>query len=560
MQTGSRLSLTILVFAHGLAACGSGDEATSTTTEVFQPEASDGCTTPVVSAPGAAFAQATDTLGLCYPVAMAEPATDMQVMGGGLAMSDIDRDGHPELYVAHGMGEKGRLFSYDGVTFQPVDGNAGITPRELDVAGYFIDLDADGWDDFLSVQYGLPAVEVFLNDGTGRFIENTAATNLTVNKPTFSVAAADYDLDGDVDLFMAHWGAVWRENEPLSGYLWENDGNGWFIDRSDIVDIVPSFRPPPYDDVLAEHSFTPTFSDINGDGYPDMLLAGDFESSQVLMNEAGTAFVDATTSVISDENGMGASVIDIDHDGDFDWFVSSIYYSERDKEYAGGTSGNRLYRNDGNAMFTDITDAAGVRDGAWGWGSCFADFDNDGHADLFHTNGMTALNARDNDQSHPLYDFFRDLSRLFMANGDGTFREQAEELGIDHDAQGRGLVCGDYNDDGRVDILIANNAGSPTIYRNEVPNNHHWIKVDLEGPPGNRRGIGARVSVQTDSHTQSREVVFGSHYLSQAPATLHFGLGPASAADVIVRWPDGTMTTLDNVAANQRIAVARPVP
>ncbi len=545
-----------------LTACGGGGGGSTggITPPPPPPVVNSLCATPVISTGNASFVQTTEALGLCYAIDVLEPATEVQVMGGGLAMSDIDHDGFPELYVAHGVDQKGRLFSYDGTIFQPVTDNAGIQPSSVDAAGYFFDLNADGWDDFLSIQYGINTVEVFFNDGTGQFAENTAATNIYVGKSTFSIAAADYDLDGDLDLFMAHWGAVWDENGPLVGVLWENDGNGWFTDRSSIVEIIPTFRPPPFDDFLAEHGFTPTFSDINGDGYPDILLAGDFESSQVLINDAGTAFVDATTAAISDENGMGAGVIDIDHDGDFDWFVSSIWFSGRDKEYAGGTSGNRLYRNDGSGNFTDITDAAGVRDGDWGWGSCFADFNNDGHPDIFHTNGMTTLTARDNDLTHPLYTFFKDPSRLFMANGDGTFSEQANALGINHVAQGRGIICADYDNDGRVDILIANNRDSPTVYRNQVASANNWLKIDLEGQTNNRRGIGAKVSVQTSSHTQSREVVMGSNYLSQSPATLHFGLGSDSTADVIVRWPDGTLTTVNAVASDQRITVAHPTP
>ncbi|MDZ7645492.1 MAG: VCBS repeat-containing protein [Woeseiaceae bacterium] len=159
----------------------------------------------------------------------------------------------------------------------------------MDTAGYFIDLDSDGWEDFVSVQYGINAIEIFFNN-QGEFFEDTGRTNIYVEKPTFSVAATDFDLDGDVDLFMAHWGAAWQEDEPLTGYLWENDGTGHFTDRSNIVDIVPSFRPPPFDDVLAEHSFTPIFADVNGDPYPDLLLASDFEASQVLLNDNGMAF------------------------------------------------------------------------------------------------------------------------------------------------------------------------------------------------------------------------------------------------------------------------------
>ena len=130
----------------------------------------------------------------------------------------------------------------------------------------------------------------------------------------------------------------------------------------------------------------------------------------------GSGFVDFTTDVIDDKNGMGGTVADYDRDGDLDWFVSSIHTLERDDDDVGSDTGNRLYRNmDGLGNFEDATDEANVRNGDWGWGSCFADFDNDGHLDLFHTNGYPDVDER----------YADDPSRLFMSNGDGSFSERA---------------------------------------------------------------------------------------------------------------------------------------
>lgn len=523
------------------------------------PPVSSNCTTP--SAAGGDFSQSTFEDGLCYEVQETIAANDFHVMGGGIAMSDVNNDGSLDLYVVHGKHEVGRLYLNDGTKFSRATKNNGIRPKGLDNAGYFVDLDSDGWDDFISIQYATNFIEVFMNDQTGNFSEATAATGIFLQKPTYSFAAADYDLDGDIDLFFAHWGYAWSDTtpNPISQYLWENNGSGFFTDVSDKVEIIPSFRPPPFDDVLAEHSFTPIFADINSDGYPDILLAGDFISSQVLINNAGVSFTDATTSEISDENGMGASVADYDNDGDLDWFVSSIFFSGRDKDYQGGVTGNRLYENDGNGVFTDVTDAAGVRDGAWGWGSCFADFNNDGRADIFHTNGMTAVGARSDDATHPLYAFFDDPSRLFVANSNGSFSEQAGAMGLNHVDQGRGVICTDFDNDGLVDILVASNGKAPTVYRNEIGNTNHYLQIDLDGPPGNLKGIGARVTVETAAGTQMQEVTLGASYLSQQPSTLHFGLGAETAViGVTVTWPGlaGDQTRVENIDADQRLTIS----
>ena len=134
--------------------------------------------------------------------------------------------------------------------------------------------------------------------------------------------------------------------------------------------------------------------DIDADGDLDLLIAADFETSQVFRNEGdGTFTMTTDRTVITDDSGMGSSIGDYDNDGDLDWFLTAIY---QEPTVPGGYTGNRLYRNEGGGVFSDATDEAGVRDGGWGWGSCMEDFDNDGDLDIFHTNGFDsdfAVNA-----------------------------------------------------------------------------------------------------------------------------------------------------------------------
>ena len=372
------------------------------------------------------------------------------------------------------------------------------------------------------------------------------------------MAAADYDRDGDLDLFFAHWNVPSNPERPPAHYLWRNDGRGRFADAGRILSAKPSESGRAR--TRLNHSFTPVFSDIDGDGDPDLLVAGDFGTSQLLRNEAGMSFVETGKAVLTDENGMGADVGDYDRDGDMDWFVTSI--ADPGRTAGQGTAGNRLYRNDGTGRFEDATEAAGIRVGGWGWGTCFADFDNDGHPDLFHTNGWFA-DVDEENTATAVVRFRTDRSRLFMSNGDGTFSERGTELGIRHTGQGRGVVCADYDEDGRVDIFIANHGAAPTVYSNVMETGNGYLAVDLVGRPGNPDAIGAKVVMRTASGTQTQEVRLGSGYLSHGPPVLHFGLGrDRTVTELEVHWPGPgrRVSRLRDLEADRRITVRQPEP
>ena len=274
------------------------------------------------------------------------------------------------------------------------------------------------------------------------------------------------------------------------------------------------------------------------------------------MNTDGV-FSESTGSILSDQNGMGSAVGDYDGDGDMDWFVSSIF-DPNGAEAHWGTTGNRLYQNDGSGTFTDVTESAGVREGFWGWGSCFADFDNDGWLDLFHVNGW---------RTRVTNEFSADPSRLFMSNGDGTFTEASLVNGLVDDGQGRGVVCFDADRDGDIDIFVSNNGDGPSFYMNQVVEVNrdveirvvNYLEVVLRGPSPNTQGIGALITITPSTGgTQVREIRAGSNFVSQNPAEAHFGLGDATSVDLSVRWPDGTESTVLNVAANQLLVLSHP--
>ena len=490
------------------------------------------------------FENVSTTLGLCYDAVGDEPLTGGEgaILNGGLAFADIDRDGRLELYVAHGDNAKGRLFRYDGTSFGELEGANGIDPAGLDTAGYFVDLDADGWPDYVSIQES--SVEIFLNDQTGQFSRSTT-TGIAHDRPTHSMAAADIDADDDLDLFFAHSSDQWPN--PRTQYLWRNLGSGEFEDQSGRLSVAPGVDPD--DAGESESLYSAMFADLRPDRYPDLVVTGDFGASRVFRNQDGQNFRDVTDEEVMHTFGRGAALGDYDLDGDLDWFVSGVHEAGD-----AARSGNRLYQNDGFGNFEDVAQAAGVIQGGHAWGACFADFDNDRHLDLFVASGAPEANEGD---AGP------ESSRLYMSNGNGSFQERATELGVDHTGNARGLVCTDYDADGKVDIFIANQGNSPKVYRNKHETENHYLSIELIASGGNRNAVGAQVTLTSDSGTQFREVLLGSTYLSQAPTSLHFGLGSDERVSAIeVAWPGPGMRTsrMEDVQADQHLVIEKPEP
>ncbi len=478
------------------------------------------------------------------------PQGEPQLITGGVATGDYDNDGWVDLYVARGTIGPNLLFKNLGNgTFQEVGQSAG-----LDLSGAigsgptFADFSGDGFLDLFIGGVFPTKVSVFQNNGNGTFTNITggAVETAVVGNNTFSAAFGDYDLDNDLDLFMTHWGS--GVVNGTSQHLWRNNGDMTFTDVSVASEISSTYQGEP------DFTFAPNFADINNDGYPDILLSGDFGTSQVFLNQSDGTFVNTTDSnVITDENGMGAAVGDYDNDGDLDWFVSSIYDPNMNAEANWGISGNRLYRNKGDGTFDDVTVAAGVEHGFWGWGSCMYDFDNDGNLDIAHVNGFGFT------PGGASFEFFEDPTRLFISNGNGTFTEMALNLGLNDKGQGRGIVCFDYDRDGDIDMFIANNNQSPKLFRNDGGNTNNFLNVRLNGLSPNTEGVGSRVTITANNKVQMRELRVGSNFVSQNPVKAHFGLGDIELVNQVqVNWLDGKTTVLQNVSPNQFLEIDHP--
>lgn len=506
------------------------------------------------------FNDVSQSAGLCYSVKINELDSIAARVGGGIAVNDIDQDGMLDVYVSHGRDSKGRLMRLNtDYSFEDVTPQSGIVLSNTDHAANFIDLDADGDQDFISIQEDAPYIEFFANQGQSKFNNITHLVDINFSKVAFSMAAGDVDLDGDLDLFFSHWDPANRQHSRE--FLWQQLGPGIYQDISDTVELEPFNRARAAEEE-SEYSFTPIFADTNDDHFPDLLLAADFGSSQFLENNAGTGFVDKTLiPVVTDRAGMGSAVADYDNDGDLDWFVSAIGDPREEFLTVGLFNGNRLYQNDGDGNFLNLTDYANVRQGFWAWGSCFADINNDGFEDLFVVNGYNGWTEEQAQSGN--FERFKETSALLYINQqDGTFVEQASELGVEHTGMGRGLACYDYDRDGDVDLLIANNGASPTLYRNDSDaTSKHFVNIRLKGLRDNPQAVGARIYLKTSDTSQMRELQLGNHYVSQNPVEAHFGLaGNANIEEVRIRWP-GTGTDdsiLTDIPVDHFIVVDHP--
>jgi hypothetical protein len=257
--------------------------------------------------------------------------------------------------------------------------------------------------------------------------------------------------------------------------------------------------------------------------------------------------------------------------------VTSVF-EENESGPAGnwGQTGNRLYRSICTAdevQFEDITTAAGVRDGYWGWGACAADVNNDGFIDLFHVNGfgwipedvaVTDEEIADREYNLSITGAFRDRpGRLFINDGDGSFTESAGSWQIDVPSEGRGLACFDYDRDGDIDITVFDHSTGLQFFENQSgTTDRHFLNIRLVGQAPNTDALGARVYLTANvgnghgTQTQLRLSEANSNFNSQNLPDLHFGLGQANVANELrVVWPDASETVCQNVPADRFIVL-----
>ncbi|NEQ67469.1 MAG: hypothetical protein F6K21_18565 [Symploca sp. SIO2D2] len=432
----------------------------------------------------------------------------------------------------------------------------GIDTADGGNASAWADFDNDGDLDLMVAVFDGLSHRFHVNNGDGSFSEEAVlrGVDMTIDElhKGSSLAVGDYNKDGYLDFFISEWGPA---NETLDDRLglFLNEGEsrpGYFQNVAKEAGISP-FSP----DSLG--SFAPAFTDLDGDSWPDLVVAADFGDSQVFWNNADGTFTDGTEALglEPDTQGMGIAIGDINLDGALDWFVTSISYELDDR-----FGDNALYLGSpGERRFTSFASQAGVAKSGWSWGAEFLDYDNDGFLDLVVANA---------DDTFPIgtdtFTLEDSPTRLFRGDGSGTFVDVGEEEGLTEPSLSAGIAPFDFDRDGDIDIFVLNEVGPPLFYRNEVGNQEgSWLRITLEGILSHPSGAGSRIEVQVleDGPVQLFDYSPYQGYLSQLPPEVHVGLGVdvTSVHRVSITWPSGVQQSLSDVSANQALNIVEDV-
>ncbi|MDE0326036.1 MAG: CRTAC1 family protein [Candidatus Poribacteria bacterium] len=501
-----------------------------------------------------------------------------ETMGSGGLFFDYDNDGHLDVYLVNSGDLKHApqpqrhpdhvnvLYRNQGDgTFVDVTVGAGLQQNKGYGMGCLAaDYDNDGDADLYLTNFGKN--QLYRNNGDGTFTDVTSHAGVGDGNWSVSASFGDFNLDGYLDLYVANYLDYQLETahacflEGVHIYCGPHEYPGvrdtLYRNNGDGTFTDVTTRAGVHN---AGKGLGALFTDYNDDGYPDIFVANDAVPDFLYRNNRDGTFTDiaGTVGVAYNSEGratasMGIALGDYDNDGIGDIFITNFSLEI-----------NSLFHNDGDGFYTMTTFEAGLADSSFsqlGFGTQFLDADNDGTLDLFVANGHVWDNVSDITPSLS----YKQKSQIFKNTGDGQFKDVSETAGpfFKRSIVGRGVAIGDYNNDGAMDILVTRCGEVPVLLRNDSQT-HNWVKIRLVGTESNRDGIGAKVWVQTNETTQFREAICGGSYASGSEPTLHFGIGTYETIQSIkVKWQSGHSQTLDfsDNPVNQTIHITENPP
>ncbi|MFL2771688.1 MAG: CRTAC1 family protein [Rhodospirillaceae bacterium] len=528
------------------------------------------------------FADSSDVAGIA----------DMAVNSTGPAFADYDNDGDLDIYIpAEALTDKidNRLWENDGSgRFKDVAFERGVDNHgSLSRGAAWGDFDNDGDQDLavsnmppgalreehipttvyknLLVETGIPDFENITQSAGFMRIGNKEDRQIGgIGNTGAGLAWGDYDNDGDLDLF-------WKcADYDIENALFRNNGDDSFTDVTEESGVAIQGKV-----LEANSQGSPNWTDVNNDGWIDLLITNEGDSNVLLLNKQDGTFEDITRNrggsngfaFINPGNANGACIGDIDNDGDLDFYLPTA------------DQANRLIVSNladtHEVSFSDITLESGTGDPGGARGCTMADFDNDGYLDIYVNNGgLSNVLINDVIKIMPMFVQFYiawepAYNKLYRNNGDTTFTDVTVDSGAEGFGIGSGVGAFDINNDGFADILLTNRTYYNNGKRVNIPQQNHllinqansnaWIKISLTGSISNRNGYGAKVTLTSGGLSQIREHTSAHGYNSTNDPTLLFGLGTnEKVSSIIVEWPSGLVQRLENINARQTLNIREP--
>jgi Flp pilus assembly protein TadD/peroxiredoxin len=556
--------------------------------------------------------------GTDYWRTILDGASGIDIYGhNGVSVGDIDGDGLDDLYICQPSGLPNRLYRNRGNgTFEDITESSGVGILENTACALFADINNNGRQDLIVVRASGPLL--FLNDGGGKFRQKPNAFRFA-NPPegTFTGAAiADYDRDGWVDIYFclySYYQGADQYRYPCPYFDAENGPPNFLMRNRRDATFVDVTRESGLHVNNSRFSFCCGWGDPDNNQWPDLYVVNDFGRKNLYRNNGDGTFTDIAEEAGVQDVGAGMSVswLDYDNDGKSDLYVADMWtaagnrvsqqevFQKRAGEearalYRKHAMGNSIFHNQGAGRFEDRSERSGASMGRWSWSSDSWDFDHDGFPDLYIANGMVSGPSRDDlnsffwrqvvanspGGSKPSHEYeqgwnaINELIRsdatwsgyernvFYLNNRDATFSDVSGIVGLDFIEDSRTFALADFDQDGRIEVLLKNRNGPQVrLLKNVISELSPAIAFRLEGKKSNRDAIGATVTLEAETGRQTRFVQAGSGFLAQHSKELFFGLGKQQGpVKATIHWPSGLQQDLSDLPINHRIWVEEGSP
>ncbi len=495
-------------------------------------------------------------------------STILEEAGPGVCVADYDGDGYMDIYFVNGrdlyhrgISVRNALYHNNGDgTFTDVTEQANVPGNAYGLGCVWGDYDNDGYPDLYVTQYTKNIL--YHNNGNGTFTDVTdkAGVGGTDFGTTFHTGATffDYDRDGRLDLYVGGYANFLPTSQRTCtiGYdvpascrptvyggtpavLYHNNGDGTF---TNVTRAAKIYQPNGL-------NLSVGAADYDNDGWPDLFVANDGIEAYLYHNNHDGTFTNVAMAsgmaLTADGGEMAAMCIslgDYDHDGNLDLYISDFQMVP-----------DHIWHNDGKGFFDEVSEWVGIAEPTkqvLSFGGGFFDYDNDGWLDLFIANGSVYPEIeRVSPEIH-----YKQINSLFHNDGNGKFTEATKVSGNGFETPyaGRGAAFADFDNDGNMDLVVANNGDPPLLLHNWAGTNNHFLNFKLVGTKSNRDSMGARIKLRAGGMSQISEVAGGGSYLSQGDLRAHFGLGQSTRAESVeVWWPSGLHQVFRNVVADK---------